>query len=366
MSDLELSVIVPTLNEAATLPALFATLAAQADISFEVLLCDGGSEDGTPDVAQSLAAAAPFACRVLTGARGRGRQLNAGAQAAAAQLLLFLHADSTFAEPLALRRGVEALRGRQAQRGDRRVAGRFALRFALPASRNRSSYFLAEAKARLDLPGCTHGDQGFLLDGEFFRQVGPFDEGRPVMEDTFLAEAIRRQGEWLLLPAELVTSPRRFESEGFAARQTLNALLMNCAAVGWDDFFRAAPDVYRRQDRTRPLQLAPFFSLIAQLLFDLPRQQRRRLWYRTGAYVRDNAWQLYFALQARRAFRQGRGPGEIDGAAVAAFRRRFDRLTDHPPGRALATVLVWGWFQGMRGWLARRQARGFPGLSGRN
>lgn len=341
----ELSIIVPILNEAETLPAFFANLARQANIHFELLLCDGGSADGSRELAGQLAAAAPFPCRLLTTERGRGRQLNAGALAATAPLFLFLHVDSAFPHSLALRQAVDALPA-----GDQRMAGHFALRFALSAERYSFGYFLAESKARLDLPGCTHGDQGFLLSRNFFRQVGPFDESLPVMEDTRLAEEIRRCGQWLLLPAEITTSARRFETEGVFERQLLNALLMNFAAIGWDDFFRAAPEVYRSQDRTGRLQLAPFFALITRLLKDLPRRQCCALWYRTGGYVRSNAWQLLFAWRARRVFRQGKGPEGVANGDIKNFCRWFDRFTDNPFGWGAAMVLVWCWFQGARWW----------------
>jgi rSAM/selenodomain-associated transferase 2 len=344
----ELSIIVPTLNEVETLPALFSTLTRQTGIHFELLLCDGGSGDGTCVLAQQQAAVAPFHCRLLLSERGRARQLNTGAEAAVAPLLLFLHADSEFPDTLALRRAVDALLAQHDRLADQRTAGHFALRFALPAARYRLGYFLAESKTRLDLPGCTHGDQGFLLTRTFFEQVGPFDESLPVMEDTRLAEDIRRRGRWLLLPAEIVTSARRFETEGFLERQLLNALLMNFAAIGWNDFFRAAPAIYRSQDRTRRLQLDPFFALIARLLKESPRRQRCVLWYRTGGYVRGNAWQLLFAWQGRRAFRQGKGPEEVPSGSLFSFRRWFDRLTDHPLGQTVSMVLVWCWFQGMR------------------
>jgi rSAM/selenodomain-associated transferase 2 len=340
----ELSIIVPVLNEVEILPALFATLARQKDIRFELLLCDGSSGDGSRQLAQQLSAAAPFPCRLLLSERGRARQLNAGARAAAAPLLLFLHADSGFPDPLALRHAVDALLAQ----GDRLVAGHFALRFALPPERYHFGYFLAESKARLDLPGCTHGDQGFLLTHAVFRQVGPFDERLPIMEDSRLAEEIRGRGGWLLLPAEIVTSARRFETEGLLERQLLNALLMNFAAIGWGDFFAAAPTIYRCQKLTARLQLEPFFTLIARLLKALPRRQRWAIWYQTGGYVRSNGWQLFFGWEARQVFRKGQGPEAVASGRLLRFRRWFDRLTDHPLGQMASMALVWCWFQGMR------------------
>lgn len=342
----ELSVIVPVLNEAETLPALFATLSRQEQVAFEVVLADGGSTDGTAERAAALAAESPFPCRVIRSGKGRGRQLNAGARAATAETLLFLHADSGFPDPLALRKGLDALTATIGRRGDERVAGHYALRFDVLAGRYGFGYYFYECKARLDRPECTHGDQGFLLRRSFFAGIGPFEEAFPLMEDTRLAETVRREGEWLLLPAEVVTSARRFETEGLCERQLLNALLMNFAAIGWDDFFRQASGIYRRQDLAGRLRLLPFLRAVRELLRQLPRRRRLALWYRTGGYVRRHAWQLAFALDVRRNFRRGLPAGKGGTPLLERFDRWYGPLTDHPPGRLAAAGLVWLWFHG--------------------
>jgi rSAM/selenodomain-associated transferase 2 len=342
-SSPELSIIIPVFNEAGTLPALFAMLARQDRVGFETLLVDGGSADETLALAESLASASPFACRIVRSEKGRGRQLNAGASAAGAETLLFLHADSAFSDPLALRRALDALSSVVGLRGHGSVAGHFALRFDLPPERQNFGYYFYECKARLDRPECTHGDQGFLLSREFFEAVGPFDESLPLLEDTRLAVKVRRTGAWILLPAEILTSARRFETEGLFERQVLNALIMNFSAIGWNDFFREAAGIYRGQDHARRLRLAPYLSKIRELLLALPLRERCRLWYGTGSYVRSNAWQIAFALDVRRRFRGGLPPGKGGGWITESFERWF-RFTDHPPGRFAVSILVWIWF----------------------
>lgn len=341
---IELSIVIPVLNEAASLPALFAMLSHQQAVNFELVLVDGGSTDGTAEQAEASAGEASFPCRIVRCDMGRGRQLNAGAREAAAETFLFLHADSAFTDPLALRKGLDRLNEAVNSRKDVRAAGRFALRFRREDSTPSLGYYFYECKARLDRRECTHGDQGFLLRRAFFDTVGPFDESLLLLEDTRLAEKIRREGVWLLLPAEIVTSARRFEVEGLYERQLLNALIMNFATIGWDDFFQAAPDVYRRQDRTRRLRLLPFFYLIRKLFRQLSWWRRLDLWYRTGSYVRPNAWQPVFALDVRRNFRQGLAPGDGETSLLDRFERWYEPLTDHPPGRLATAVLVWIWF----------------------
>ncbi|HEY7744738.1 MAG TPA: TIGR04283 family arsenosugar biosynthesis glycosyltransferase [Desulfuromonadales bacterium] len=342
---IELSIIVPILNEAETLPALFAMLSWQERVAFELILADGGSTDGTAALAEGLAATSTFACRLLHCEKGRGRQLNAGARAAVAGTLLFLHADSAFPDAQALRRGLDTLAAVIARRGDCRAAGRFALRFDVPPDRYGFGYYYYECKARLGRPEGIHGDQGFLLPRTFFDSLGSFDETLALLEDNRFAEAVRREGEWLLIPAEVVTSARRFEAEGLYERQILNALIMNFGAIGWDDFFRAASGIYRQQDITGRLRLLPFFRLIRDLLRQLPVHRRLGLWYRTGVYVRPNAWQLAFALDVRRNFRRGVPAGGGRTPLLDWFDRWYEPLTDHPPGRLAAAGLVWLWFQ---------------------
>jgi len=332
------SVIIPTLNEATNLPLLLGDLAAQLNVAFEVLVSDGGSADGTPLLAAAEMARLGVQGEVLAGSPGRGRQLNLGAARAHGRWLLFLHADSRIAAPETLRNALKLLDAT----GSRQVAGHFALRFALPEGEVSLPYRYCEVKARLGLPGTIHGDQGFLLPAVFFKELGGFREDLPVLEDTLFAEQIRRRGEWHLLPGEIVTSPRRFLSEGFRQRQTLNALLMNFAMTGWFEPLLRAPEVYLSQDRTRPLQLAPFYRLLDRLLGELPLGSRLRIWYRTGEFVRSNAWQLFLWRLVRR---QGFDAELSAGSAVSNFRRRFELLTAHPIGRLLAALLTWAWFR---------------------
>jgi len=343
-SSPEVSIIVPVFNEATQLSPFLDMLGRQADVAIETVIVDGGSSDGTWERGADLFATAPFPCRLVRSQRGRARQLNCGVGLVQGETLLFLHVDCRLPDPLALRRGLDALEKAIAQRGDDAVAGHFALRFDLPPERRSFGYYFYECKARLGREQCIHGDQGFLLRRTFFVRVAPFDESLPLLEDTRMAETIRRQGQWLSLPTEIVTSARRFESEGFYARQLLNALIMNFAAIGWTEFFRLAPDLYRQQDRTRRLRLLPVLQLIRTRLRRLPWRRRLELWYRTGCYVRPQAWQLAFALDMRRNFRRGLPPGTGGSPLLAVFDRYYESLTDHAPGRLAAAALTWFWF----------------------
>lgn len=341
----ELSVIVPILNERSILPELLANLASQNDITLELLLSDGGSTDGSMELARRLAPTLPFPLITITAEKGRGRQMNAAVEVSSGTCLLFLHADSLIEDPRALRTALDVLATRIAEKGNETVAGRFSLRFHRSVAEPSFGYYFYESKARLNRCDCIHGDQGFLLRKSYFAEIGPLDDRIPQVAETRLAEKIRSTGEWLVFPSAILTSARRFETEGLRERQTLNAILMNFAAMGWEIPFRELPHLYRSQDQSERLRLFPLLAGIDRLIAKLPTPERRRLWLETGRYVRGNAWQIPFALDCRFNFRRGLPPGEGSTPLLAIHDRCFDRLTDHPPGRLAAMLLTWFWFK---------------------
>lgn len=351
----ELTIIVPVYNEAATLAGLFASLASQQGVSCEIVVSDGGSGDGSAATAERLGEQYSLKVIVVSGDKGRGPQLNAGAAVAGAPVLLFLHADSRFEDPHALRRSLDRFTAACGEIGEESVAGHFALRFSRSDNAPSLPYSFYESKARLHRPECTHGDQGLLIARSFFDRVGPFPPFPPMLAETLLAERVREHGSWLLLPAEICTSARRFESEGLYRRQVMNAILMNCASLGWDRFFHATAGLYRPQSHAVGLDLAPFLDATADLIRQMPLKSRLAFWYATGSYVRKNAWQIPFFLDVRRDFRHGLGPGEGSARILERYDRLVEPLIDHPPGRLAAALLTWCWFHLTR--LHARQGR---------
>jgi rSAM/selenodomain-associated transferase 2 len=345
MKQPEISLIIPVFNEADGLGRLFRSLASQYGTDLELIISDGGSSDATMERAERLTKDFPFPVRLVTGAKGRGRQLNAGATIATGATLLFLHADSAFTDSRAIRKGLDYLNEAIASRGDERVAGHFALQFDYSHTKELPAFYFYECKARMNRPGCIHGDQGFMMRRDFFTEIGPFDETLPFLEDTRLAETIREHGEWLLLPASIHTSARRFESEGLVRRQTLNAIIMNLNSLGRDQFLSLLHETYQSQDRTTRLKLAPILRKIKTLIRTLPFKERLRFWYETGTYVRANVWQLPFALDVRKCLAMGLPADKCATPCLSAYERHLDRLTDNPPGRFAATALVWFWFR---------------------
>jgi rSAM/selenodomain-associated transferase 2 len=339
----ELSIITPVLDEEKTLPSLFSCLAEQEGVLFELILCDGGSRDGTKELANALGKEAPFQAKVISAEKGRGPQMNAGTAAGSGSTFLFLHADSRFKDRLALRSALDQLDRETATSENERVAGRFSLRFdrhgpSLP-------YYYFESKARLDRPGCTHGDQGFMLRRSFFSEAGPFDNTYPMLAESRFAEAVRSKGRWLLFPAEIFTSARRFELDGLYARQALNAIIMNFADQGWETFFRELPAIYQGNERREGLQLLSVLREIDRLIALLPLKERIALWYATGRYVRSHAWQIPFFIDTARNFRAGLPPGHGKRRLLAIHDRFLEPITDNHPGRLIAALLTWLWFR---------------------
>ncbi len=344
MINPDLTIIIPTLNEEQVLPLLLSDLARQQGVTSEVIVVDGGSTDASCQIASQLFDSSRLTGACRPGPRGRGCQLNAGAAEAKAEWLLFLHADSRLHDVNLLQRALEFMRSHRQRLASDALAGRFALRFDRPEGGVGCGFYFYEVKAALGRAGCIHGDQGLLLSRSFFQSIGPYREDLPVMEDTALAETIRKAGHWLLLPGEIVTSARRFRVEGLRARQTLNALMMNFFAIGWLEFFVRAPGVYRQQDRTQPLRLRPFYRLAKELLGELPRRERWSVWLATGEYVRSQAWQIGLAMDCRKAYRRGCRTVPAQLCWLNFFDRWVDPLTDHGFGRAVTALLVRGWF----------------------
>jgi rSAM/selenodomain-associated transferase 2 len=203
-TELELAVVVPTLNEARRLPALLARLGAgtgpdPGDRADEVVVADGGSADGT----RALAAGA--GARVVLAPRGRGSQLAAGARATSAALLLFLHADCLPA-PGALARLRAAFAADAAL-----VASGMAQRIAARGRFYRLVERAADARARR---GMVFGDSGLCARRSAYEAVGGFRE-QPLFEDVDLARRLARHGAVRLLEdAVLAVSARRWEREG--------------------------------------------------------------------------------------------------------------------------------------------------------
>ncbi|ENO91447.1 TIGR04283 family arsenosugar biosynthesis glycosyltransferase [Thauera phenylacetica] len=191
-----LAIVVPMLDEAATLPALLVHLAGWRARGCEVVLVDGGSRD------DSVAMARAAGLRVVVAERGRARQMNAGAQACGGALLLFLHADTRL--PEAADAMVRAALAVQAWgRFDVRIDGRPLMLRVVAALMN----------LRSRLSGIATGDQAIFVRREVFEALGGFPD-QPLMEDIELSRRLLRVSRPACLRARVRTSGRRWEQRG--------------------------------------------------------------------------------------------------------------------------------------------------------
>lgn len=196
---LAVSIVVITLNEAATIAPCLERVAAQLSAGGpgEIIVSDGGSTDGTLDIARRYAT-------VVTATRGRSAGLNAGAKRATGDVLLFLHADTRLPES-----GLRAVRA--ALTDSEVVGGRFRLTF----DRRTVALRVIEAwiNARDAVMGGFTGDQGIFVRRETFEQLGGYS-AVPLMEDLDLARRLTRAGRVVRLREAVVTSARRWERLG--------------------------------------------------------------------------------------------------------------------------------------------------------
>lgn len=191
------SVVLPVLDEAATLPGTLAALAPLREQGHELIVADGGSADGTVSLARRQAD------RVLAAPRGRASQMNAGAACASGDILLFLHADTRL-PATALEDVVAATASR--------AWGRFDVRLDSPSAMLAVVGTMMNLRSRLT--GIATGDQAIFVRREAFDAVG----GVPaiaLMEDIeFSTRMLRLHGRPACLRGPVLTSARRWESRG--------------------------------------------------------------------------------------------------------------------------------------------------------
>jgi rSAM/selenodomain-associated transferase 2 len=195
---MSISIVMPVLNEANGIEAVLRPLQLLRGRGVELVVADGGSSDGTATLA------ARWADTVLSTARGRAGQMNAGAVRARGDLLLFLHAD-TLLPPDADRLIHAAVeRGAAWGRFDVRISGRpWMLRVVARLINLRSRW-----------SGIATGDQAIFITRLLFEQLGGFAD-QPLMEDIELCRRLKLLGlRPACVAARATTSGRRWEQRG--------------------------------------------------------------------------------------------------------------------------------------------------------
>jgi uncharacterized protein len=202
-----LSVIIPTLNEAAALPNTLKSAHAEQT---EILVSDGGSTDETLDIARSWGAIA------LMAPAGRAQQQNHAARIAQGEILLFLHADTQLPPEF-------AAEVRRCLAQPNAIAGAFEL--AIDGENWPLRWVEWGVKWRSRLFQRPYGDQALFLPTQQFWELGGFAE-MPIMEDLELVQRLNRLGGIAIARPPVLTSGRRWKQLGVWQTTLLNQIML--------------------------------------------------------------------------------------------------------------------------------------------
>ena len=208
-----ISIIIPVLNEAGIIRSTLQKLQRQSNLKsfdLEIILVDGGSKDNTVNIARDLGV------EVITATGGRSAQMNAGANIAGGNILLFLHVDTQLPPDF------DSL-VKQALDRPSVIAGAFELAIDGEEKSLRLVEILVKLRSRLfSLP---YGDQAIFITKQDFIEVGGF-ANLPIMEDFELIQRLKRRGKIAIAPATVTTSGRRWQKLGVGQTTIINQLVI--------------------------------------------------------------------------------------------------------------------------------------------
>jgi rSAM/selenodomain-associated transferase 2 len=195
---MKLSIIIPTLNEGENILPTLTCLDQLEKHTIEIILVDGGSQDNTLEISR------PYVDTILTSGKGRARQMNLGAKHASGHILWFLHADSLIPD------NADQLIINNLQQTHYAWG-----RFNIQLSGSKWVFRIIERfiNTRSRLTSIATGDQGiFVLRKEFEKINGYADI--PLMEDIELSKQLKKISSPACLKQTIMTSSRRWESNG--------------------------------------------------------------------------------------------------------------------------------------------------------
>ena len=194
------SIILPVLNEAARINEVIDHIRARnRDIASQIIVVDGDPSGGT------ISAVRDKGVVKIISAKGRARQMNSGASVASGDILLFLHADTLLPD-------CALVTAATAMSDGRFVAGAFDL--GIKSERHIFRITEKYVFLRTRLTRLPFGDQAIFIRRSYFETIGGYQD-IPLMEDVEIMGRIKKRGDRIcIIPAKVLTSPRRWEEEG--------------------------------------------------------------------------------------------------------------------------------------------------------
>ena len=213
MSDI--SILIPTLNEEERIGGLLKHLISLPHR--EIIVCDGGSSDATLEIC------AKYPVQIVQSEPGRGRQLNSGAEIAAGEILLFLHADSWIEKII-----LDSIQQAVAQGHD---WGCCTMVFDKNTFFYKMVAFMSNLRSRWT--SSCYGDQGIYCRRDVLRNRGGFPQWT-FLEDVEFSRKMRRGSRAYIIPAQIITSARRFEIHGAWHTVFKMQIIKILFWLGWD------------------------------------------------------------------------------------------------------------------------------------
>lgn len=222
-----ISIIVPTYNEIENISILLNHLQKVSHDQIEILVCDGGSTDGTLEAVSKL----NVKC-IQSPVKGRAKQLNFAAQYAKGNILYFIHADTI--PPLTFEKDIkEALT-------EGYPIGCYRFKF----DSNKPILKVNAYLTRFDRLMCRGGDQSLFITRELFDELDGYCEEHKVMEDYDIIIRARKNNKFKIIPKDVIVSARKYDYNSYLKVNIANltAFMMYYAKVDHDKILK----IYRK------------------------------------------------------------------------------------------------------------------------
>lgn len=204
-----LSIIIPILNESKTIEEAIRAVSKNLSekIETEIILVDGGSDDGTVEKIESIISNHTesrklFSIHLLHSPKGRAKQMNLGVENAKFKILYFLHADCF--PPKDFDKHIL----KEIEKGN--PAGCFRMQFDSTHWWLRLAGWLTQFNWKIS----RGGDQSQFITKDLFEEIGGFDEKYIIYEDNILISELYKRKKFVVIPHSLTTSARRYREHG--------------------------------------------------------------------------------------------------------------------------------------------------------